>query len=99
SEHPLGVAIVDSASARGLSLSPTEGFTSVSGKGITGMGNEHGVAVGNAALMSDWGIDVAPVRDWAGERSRRAETVVYVNIDGEIAGAISSADRARPTAH
>ena len=97
SEHPLGVAIVDSALARDLSLSPTEGFTSVSGKGITGMVNEHAVAVGNAVLMSDWGIDVAPVRDWVGERSRRAETVVYVNIDGELAGAISIADRVRPT--
>ena len=97
SEHPLGVAIVDSASARGVSLSPTEGFTSVSGKGITGMVNEHAVAVGNAALMSDWGIDVAPVREWADERSRRAETVVYVNIDGELAGAVSIADCVRPT--
>jgi P-type Cu+ transporter len=97
SEHPLGLAIVDSALARDLSLSPTEGFMSVSGKGITGMVNEHAVAVGNAGLMSDWGIDVAPVRDWVGERSRRAETVVYVNIDGELAGAISIADRVRPT--
>ncbi len=97
SEHPLGAAIVDSASARGLVLSAADGFTSVSGKGIVGTVNGHAVAVGNAALMADWGIDVGPLREWTGERSRRAETVVYVNIDGALAGGITIADPVRTT--
>src|SRR5262245_56167423 len=85
SEHPLGSAIVESASARGLAHAEAEGFTSVSGKGVIGTVNGHALAVGNASLMSDWGIDVAPLGEWARERSVRAETIVYVNIDGELA--------------
>jgi len=97
SEHPLGSAIVDSASARGLAPADAEGFTSVSGKGVIGTVREHATAVGNASLMADWGIDVAPLGDWARERAVRAETIVYVNIDGELAGGLSIADPVRPT--
>jgi Cu+-exporting ATPase len=47
--------------------------------------------------MADWGIDVAPLGDWARERAVRAETIVYVNIDGELAGGLSIADPVRAT--
>jgi len=57
----------------------------------------HAVAIGNAALMADWGIDVSPSGAWADARARRAETVVYVNVDGELAGGIAVADAVRPT--
>jgi Cu+-exporting ATPase len=97
SEHPLASAIVDSASARGVSISSAEDFTSLGGKGVTGTVENHAIAVGNAGLMHDWGIDVGPLRAWADERARHAETVVFVNIDGELAGAVSIADPVRPT--
>jgi Cu+-exporting ATPase len=97
SEHPLASAIVDSASARGVSISSAEDFTSLGGKGVTGTVENHAIAVGNAGLMQDWGIDVGPLRAWADERARHAETVVFVNIDGELAGAVSIADPVRPT--
>jgi Cu+-exporting ATPase len=97
SEHPLGSAIVDSASARGLTLGDAQGFTSVSGKGVIGTVKEHAIAVGNATLMADWGIDVWPLGNWARQRAARAETVVYVNIDGSLAGGLSIADPVRAT--
>jgi Cu+-exporting ATPase len=97
SEHPLGLAIVESASSRGLTAGKAEGFTSVSGKGVIGNVNGHAVAVGNAALMTDWGIDVSPLGGWARERSVRAETIVFVNVDGELAGGLSIADKVRAT--
>ena len=97
SEHPLASAIVDAAAARGISLSGTENFTSLGGKGVTGTVARHAIAAGNAGLMADWGIDVSPLRDWADERARRAETVVFVNVDGALAGALSIADPVRPT--
>jgi Cu+-exporting ATPase len=97
SEHPLASAIVDSASARGLSLSLADDFTSVAGKGVTGTVDDHAVAVGNASLMKDWGIDVGPLQAWAEERTRHAETVVYLNVDGELAGALSISDPVRST--
>jgi Cu+-exporting ATPase len=96
-EHPLASAIVDAASARGISLARAEDFTSLGGKGVTGTVENHAIAVGNAGLMEDWGIDVSPLRVWADERARHAETIVYVNIDGELAGAVSIADPVRST--
>ena len=36
SEHPLADAIVGAAEARGLALSPAEGFTSLTGRGVRG---------------------------------------------------------------
>ena len=97
SEHPLASAIVDSAAARGVSFAPAGDFTSLGGKGVTGTVENHAIAIGNAGLMQDWGIDVGPLRAWADERARHAETVVFVNIDGELAGGVSIADPVRPT--
>jgi len=53
--------------------------------------------VGNESLMQDWGIDITPLRNWAHQRAQRAETVVFVNIDGNLAGALAVADPVRPT--
>ncbi len=97
SEHPLASAIVASASERGISIFDTANFTSVPGKGVAGTVDGHAIAVGNASLMDDWSIDVGPMRAWAEERARHAETVVYVNIDGELAGGLAIADAVRPT--
>jgi Cu+-exporting ATPase len=97
SEHPLASAIVESATTRGASLAPAESFASIAGKGITGTVREHAMVVGNESLMQDWGIDISPLRDWAQQRAERAETVVFVNIDGTLAGALAVADPVRPT--
>ena len=97
SEHPLASAIVESAAAKGLSPSTPEGFTSVAGKGVTGTVDGHAIVAGNAAMMRDWEIDISPLSGWSEERARRAETIVYVNIDGDLAGGISIADPVRST--
>jgi Cu+-exporting ATPase len=95
SEHPLASAIVEAASSRGSALGDVESFTSVTGKGVTGVIDGRAIAVGNEALMRDWGIDVTPLEAWTDERSRRAETIVYVNVDGSLAGALAIADPVR----
>jgi len=97
SEHPLASAIVESASARGARFSTVESFAAVPGKGVTGVVDGHSLAVGNASLMKDWGLEVAALRDWVRERTDRAESVVFVNVDGRLAGALSVADPVRPT--
>ena len=97
SEHPLGAAIAESAAERRVTLSRAESFMSVAGKGVTGTVENHALVIGNASMMTDWGIDVGSLRTWADDRSMRAETLVYVNIDGELAGAFAIADPVRPT--
>ena len=97
SEHPLASAIVDSAEQRGLALMPAESFSAVPGKGITGVVQGRALAVGNERLMQEWSVDIAPLRAWAAERSSRAESVVFVNVDGTLAGALAVADPVRGT--
>ena len=97
SEHPLALAVTDSAWARAITTVRPESFEAVAGKGATATVQGRAVAIGNDALMRDWGIDTAPLGAWAAERTARAETIVYMNVDGEFAGALAIADAIRPT--
>src|SRR5690606_3835297 len=63
SEHPLAEAVVAGARERGLSLSAVEGFDAVSGKGVSGVVDGRAVALGNAMMMADLGVDVSPLRE------------------------------------
>jgi len=55
SEHPLAAAVVAAASQRGLKLSQPSEFVSVPGKGIQGVVDGRRVAIGNFALMAEFG--------------------------------------------
>jgi Cu+-exporting ATPase len=85
SEHPLAAAFVGHSAGE-----PTE-FTSHPGSGVTGIVDGHLVAVGNAALMSSQQIDT-------GAFVAEGKTLVYVAIDGALAGALAVADPVKPTA-
>jgi P-type Cu+ transporter len=55
------------------------------------------VAVGNAALMQELGVDPVPLGPLADRLESEAETTVYLAVDGMVAGLISVADPIRPT--
>jgi Cu+-exporting ATPase len=97
SEHPLADAIVAGAEERHLPLLEVSGFEAATGKGVHGRVGEANVALGNAAMMDDLGID----RQAFGidlERLRRdGKTVMFVAVDGMPAGLIAVADRIKPT--
>ncbi len=57
SEHPLAEAIVAGAEERGLKLEKADDFEAVTGKGVKGKVGGKAVALGNARLLSDLGID------------------------------------------
>ena len=97
SEHPLGDAIVRQAEARGIALVRAESFAAVVGRGATGVVDGHAMAVGNAALLAEWAIDVAPLASAASRVTADAKTPVYVAIDGELAGMFAVADPLRAT--
>jgi P-type Cu+ transporter len=97
SEHPLAEAIVRHAEERGLRRAQTESFDSVTGRGAVGVVEGRAIAVGNAALMADYAIDVAPLRDAAGDLAGRGRTPMYVAIDGGLAGLVAVADPIKPT--
>jgi P-type Cu+ transporter len=97
SEHPLADAIVQSAKARELALSDAEGFTALAGHGVTAVVNGSALAIGNEALMKQYAVDVAPLRDKANALAGDAKTPAYVAVDGELAGLIAVADPIKQT--
>jgi Cu+-exporting ATPase len=96
SEHPLAEAIVQRASARGRVLVRAHSFESLTGRGAQGVVAGHAVLVGNAALMRDRGVDVAPLAADAERLAEQGRTPVYVAVDGALAGLIAVADPIRP---
>ncbi len=97
SEHPLGEAIVAEAARLGVSLEDVAEFETLTGRGVLGMVQGRRVAVGNAALMQELGVDPAPLHGLADRLEAEAQTTVYVAVDGMVAGLIAVADPIRPT--
>ena len=98
SEHPLAEAVVRGAEARGLALHEATDLDAVAGKGVRGRVAGRSVAVGNAALMRDFGIDPDPVSGDAARLQCAGRTVMHVAVDGELHGLVAAADRLRPRA-
>jgi Cu+-exporting ATPase len=92
SEHPLAEAIVRGAEERGMTLSQTDDFESVTGKGVTGEVNGRMVALGNIKLLENLGIDPGDLPQQAETGRAEGQTVMFVAIDGTAAGLIGVAD-------
>jgi Cu+-exporting ATPase len=97
SEHPLASAIVKYALGRGLTLSEPEAFESVTGRGATGVVDGTALAVGNAALMADYAIDIASLASTAERLAGEGRTPMYVAADGALAGLVAVADPIKAT--
>ncbi|MFY0639380.1 heavy metal translocating P-type ATPase [Maricaulis maris] len=98
SEHPLAEAIVQGAKSRGVTMDTADEFEAVTGKGVTGRVRGRAVALGNAALMDVQGIAVSETA--TGEANARrddGETVMFVAIDGHLAGMVCVVDPIKPT--
>jgi Cu+-exporting ATPase len=98
SEHPLAAAIVAEAERRGLALVEAEGFRAIPGKGVAGRVGGREVALGNAALLAELGIDAAPLAPRAAALAAGGATVMLAAIDGRAAGLLSAADPVKPGA-
>ena len=97
SEHPLAEAIVKGAEAKGLQLGKTGDFEALTGKGVKGSVDGRQVALGNAKLMSELGPDVADLAEKADARRDEGETVMFVLVDGKLAGMVRVADPVKET--
>lgn len=97
SEHPLADAIVAGAEERGVELGKADDFEAVTGMGVKGVVDGHQVALGNARLMAELGLDGGPLAAVANARRDEGETVMFVVLDGAIAGLVSVADPVKAT--
>lgn len=97
SEHPLARAIVAGAQAKAVPMADVTGFQSVTGQGVRGNAEGHSLALGNSALMGAVGVDVASVAEQVESARREGETVVFLAVDGALAGAITIGDAVKET--
>jgi len=92
SEHPLADAIVRAARDRKLTLLPVEEFLSETGIGVRGRVDGAALVLGNTALMTQEGVDVATLSTAAESLRAEGASVMYLARDRALAGLVSVAD-------
>ncbi len=92
SEHPLALAIVEGAQARGLALSDVQTFDAIPGHGVTATVDGRRVLIGNLKLMNREGIALGGLEEKSRTLADDGKTPMYVAIDGNAAGIIAVAD-------
>ena len=97
SEHPLAAAIVAAARDRGASIGQAADFASLTGKGVTGRIGGRSVALGNARLMTDLGIELGGLDHKADELRGDGATALFLAIDGKLSGVIAISDPIKST--
>ena len=97
SEHPLAMAIVNAAQEGKLNLSAVTDFDSPVGKGVVGTVDGQRVVSGSARFLAEGGIDSAPLNQAAQAQRAKAATVIFVGIDGKLAGFVAIADPIKAT--
>ncbi len=97
SEHPLADAIVTKAEERRVDLRKVESFQSITGKGVKGNIGTHKVALGNPKLINDLGIDPQEFYEKAEKMRSEGQTVMFLVVDGKIAGLLGVADPIKET--
>jgi Cu+-exporting ATPase len=98
SEHPLARALIEGVKAYGLSLATVADFAAHPGKGATGQVEGRPVALGNAALMGDLNVGTSEFDTAADAARASGATVIYVALDGRLAGIVAIADAIKPSA-
>ncbi|MEM3620480.1 MAG: copper-translocating P-type ATPase [Nitrososphaerota archaeon] len=93
SEHVIAKALVEYVRNLGIVIPQVKEFRSLPGRGAYGKVGENEVYVGSVTLLSDLGLTVNDLR--VEEMQRQGKTVVFVVVDGKVAGAISLADMIR----
>ncbi|MBU2539327.1 MAG: heavy metal translocating P-type ATPase [Proteobacteria bacterium] len=97
SEHPLAAAIVNGAKEKGVEMGEVHDFNSHTGKGVSGKVGEQQVLLGNAKLLEDFKVAPGALAEKAEAMRAEGETVMFVVVDGKIAGLLAVADPIKAT--
>jgi len=92
SEHPLARAVLDGAAERGLTLTDVRDFDSRTGRGVVGTVDGRQVGIGSPRLLSELGAAPGALASVADEMRGEASTVMFVAVDGRLAGLVAVAD-------
>ena len=97
SEHPLARAIVLGAQAKAASPAVVSDFNSVTGQGVTGIAGGRSLALGNAALMQARGAAIEDSKKEIEPLRGAGRTVMFLAVDGKLAGIIAVGDAIKET--
>jgi len=89
--------VVAAAARRGAAPLSATDFESRTGRGIVGTVDGLRVAVGNAALMRELGVDSTALAAESERLAAEGSTPVFVLVGGRIAGLLAVADPVKPT--
>ncbi len=96
-EHPLAATVVAQARLQNLPIEKVEKFESASGIGVRGQVAGKRLALGNTALMDLDHIDWQPLAKEAEALRQSGASVMYLAVDGKLAGLISVSDAVKST--
>ncbi len=105
SEHPLAEAIVAGAAERGVEPGSSSSFESLTGRGVRGEVDGRTVVLGNERFLEESGIASGESAEDAGLLDRLAagqlradgQTVMFVSVDGQVAGLLGVTDPIKET--
>jgi len=92
SEHPLAETIVRAAKEKNMALSKPENFDSGSGIGVKGQVDGKQLALGNTTLMQQINVAVDAMLPTAEALRREGASVMYLAVDGKLAGLLAVSD-------
>lgn len=91
SEHPIGHAIIEKATAEGVKNDEPSGFKTYPGRGVEATLDGSRVCVGNPRLLAELGI-----HNPNGSQVNGGKTTIYVAKDGAVIGSLTLTDKVRP---
>jgi heavy metal translocating P-type ATPase len=97
SEHPLADAIVTAATEQGIAIPEVGGFDSPAGRGVLGIVEGRRVLLGNANFATSQGVETSGLAEEADRLRGDGATVIFVGVDGQLAGVLAIADPVKPT--
>jgi Cu+-exporting ATPase len=101
SEHPLARAIVRRAKEQGVELAAVTEFQAFPGGGVKGRVLEHGVVVGTSKFLEEQNFQLPSDSKLPldfGVADLAASSIVFIGVDGKLAGALALADQVKPSA-
>ena len=97
SEHPLADAVVTAATEQGIAIPEVDGFDSPAGRGVLGIVEGRRVLLGNANFATSQGVETSGLAEEADRLRGDGATVIFVGVDGQLAGVLAIADPVKPT--
>lgn len=96
SEHPLGKAVIDGASARGVQSERATDFLAVPGQGVRATVGERTVLVGTASFLAEAGVDTEDLERKSDELAAEGRTPILAAAEGKPLGVLGIFDPVKP---